>query len=244
MPRTSAERKAAKHQQRAATMKKRAQDQAEKARIEEARQEAVAPAVQRHAVLLYKNGPVLRAARIRAGGPAFVRSSALAHLAKRSPLITAGHVVAASRLQQAWEEGGAGVGMGASNYGERTGRMTPHGFQPGAIPAGLLRQTNARDECCAAQWFTGRSWPIIRGIVVEGMDATVWASRCRPQISPQTAVDRLAEALSRLVKFYARVQRPAPASKIRAVEIYAHAKNTENTSPKPAQAVDLNENPA
>ena len=241
MARTAAERRSFKAEQRSLRAKRQTKEKEEREAIEEARQEAIAPAIQRHAVLS-RSGATLRAARIRADGPAFARSSPLVHLALKSPIITTGHVLAAARLQQAWEEGGAGVGMGASNYGERLGGGIAKSGISDAILASIGRQNDARDECCAAQWFVGRAWPILRGIVIDGMDTRAWADQCRPQISPQIAVDRLADALNRLVQFYAEIQRPAPASKIRAVEIYAHAENTENTSPKPAQTMDLNEN--
>ena len=243
MARTAAERRSFKAEQRALRTKRQAREKETREAIEEARQEAVAPAVQRHAVMT-ATGATLRAARIQADGHAFVRSSALVHLALRSPIITAGHVLVATRLQRAWEEGGAGVGMGASNYSERLGGGIAKSGISEAVRACIGRQNDARDECCAAQWFTGRSWPILRGIVIDGMDATAWADQCRPQITPQVALDRLSDALSRLVQFYTKIQHPAPASKIRAVEIYAHGEKAENTARKPAHGMDLHENAA
>ena len=201
MSSTTASRKAARQQRHQQDAERRARVKREAAETEEARQEAIVPAASRKAVLT-PSGAVLRAARITPAGPAFIKSSALAHLFKRNVGVTAGHLVAAQHLLDAYDIAGEGVGIGASNYGERLGGgIAKSGISEGKHAA-LLRQTEAEAEVDAAKWFLGRSWRIVRGVVLAGCSLEVWAAAQNPPIYAKVVTKRLITALNRLVRFY------------------------------------------
>ena len=227
MARTAAERKAFKQQQRTVAAARKARERAERDRIEEARQEAIVPAASRKAVLT-PSGAVLRAARITPDGPAFIRSSALAHLFRRNVGITAGHLVAAQHLLDAHDIAGEGVGMGASNYGERLGGgIAKSGISEGKHAA-LLRQTEAEAEVDAAKWFLGRSWRIVRGVVLAGCSLEVWAAAQNPPIYAKVVTKRLITALNRLVLFY-RGPGAKATGKIRSAQVVARTEIPRKT---------------
>jgi hypothetical protein len=173
------------------------------AAAEEARQEAAVPAAQRVPVLDV-SGAVLRRARVEAE-PAgtFARTSPLARLALVQPAITVRHVVVAQRLMRAWEDGGRGVGMGASNYGERVGGGTAKSGIGDATLAALGRQNRSGDEYRGAMRWLGSSWPVLAGVVLDGQSVTYWAAAQVPEIDRKVAVGLLAAAMDRLGEFYA-----------------------------------------
>jgi hypothetical protein len=228
MTRSIAERKAARQSRHRQDAERRARIEQEHARIEGARQEAIAPAAQRKPVLTVGipievtetlhgkdgrtqkihrrvpglvSGTVYRAPLAVPDGVAFRRSSPLCHLFKRQAGITTDHLKAAARLQEAWETGGRGVGMGASNYQERTSGVAKSGISD-AVLSSIGRQNVARDEFMVVRWRLGHSWKVIEGIVLDGMDVTTWAANKRPQCDYRTAEKLLVVALDRLVKVY------------------------------------------
>lgn len=166
--------------------------------------EQIAPAAQRHSVIA-RNGVMVRGPRVEACGLTFVRSNPLRHLAARSagmevPTIHDGHLRAAARLLAAWETGADGIGSGASNYQPRSGAV-----QSGIIAEGLLTRLNAqiaaRDQIDRAQRFLAGLWPVIHAVVIEGIDASSWASSVG--MDRKVAMGYLAAALDMLVTFYA-----------------------------------------
>lgn len=173
------------------------------AAAEEARQEAAVPAAQRVPVLDVA-GAVLRRPRVEAEPTGtFVRTSPLARLALVQPAITVRHVVVAARLLRAWEDGGGGVGIGASNYGERVGGGVAKSGVSDAILAALGRQNRADAEFRAAQRWLGSSWPVVRGVVLEGQSVTYWSGKRVPAIDREMGMGLLVAAMDRLGEFYA-----------------------------------------
>jgi hypothetical protein len=231
------DRQTRKHQRRTLAVNRRAREMAERDRIEEARQEAVVPAADRRPVLM-PDGSIYRAARVRADGPAFIKSSAVAHLYRRGSKITTAHLVAADRLLRAWEEGGRSVGMGASLYGERVGCVAKSGISEHVLKA-IGRQNDALDDCRAAQWALGRMWPIVRGMVLDGMSAKVWSALRRPPVSPEWAILRLVRALDRLVVFYADLRLPDKPGRIRSAQVVVRSALGNNIAREAPESVDL-----
>ena len=133
----------------------------------------------------------------------FVRTSPLARLALVQPAITVRHVVVAARLLRAWEDGGGGVGIGASNYGERVGGGVAKSGVSDAILAALGRQNRADAEFGAAQRWLGSSWPVVRGVVLEGQSVTYWSGKRVPAIDREMGMGLLVAAMDRLGEFYA-----------------------------------------
>lgn len=200
-PITRKERQAAARRFRARRAAERAAALAQAAaQAEETRAEGVAPAIQRKPVLA-PSGAVLRHPRVEPDGLAFKVSNPVARLVRLgSSAITAEHAVAAARINRAWEEGGRGVGMGASLYGERTSGGSEAGALSDRVLAVLGRQTAARDECVAAQAWCGRLWPAIVAVVLNGTDVTAWGVAIG--LDRKVALGRVGAALDRLVEFY------------------------------------------
>lgn len=203
---TKAQRKAHEKRERreAAALKQRQAEEQEK-RQEEARAEDLAPKVQREPVTA-ADGTVLRGARVHRSGATFVRSSPLVHLMNRAgdnPLITKAHLSAARWLQAQWELAGEGVGLGASNYGDRTsgggsGLPSDGGF--------IWSQVEAQRNIAACQTFLGALWPAIMSVVILGMDVTSYAATRK--LRREVALGYVAAALDRLAEF--RKPPPAP----------------------------------
>lgn len=213
------QRKAAERRRRQAVRRDRERRAAEAAaQTEEERQEKIAPAAQRQPVLA-PDGTVLRAARVEPDGKAFRVSNPIRALVRRGetrsasgggqhPMIHAGHATAAERLSLAWEEGGRGVGKGASNYGERSSGTLTSGSISDATLAALAYQNRKRSEFLLAKRWLGSLWGIIEAVALAGMDVTAWAKRERKDA--RAAVGFLAAALDRLVEFYERMDAPPP----------------------------------
>ncbi len=210
---------------------KRAQAAAAAAATAEARDEAIVPSAQRRAVLAPGGDGVMRAPRVQREGVTFVTSNPIAHLVKRGiaraergelPTITPAHERACKRLAHAWEEGGRGVGMGASDWGRQGGH-------DGAVPQGIAEDVLARIGYQNQQkalfegamtWLGGLGGVVGR-VVLDGADLTVWARE--KGIHRNAAPGYLAAALDRLLEYFAAVdlarERPARAVPIRAAEI-------------------------
>jgi hypothetical protein len=226
----AAERKRRKSAERAKRRAGEAQrrQEAQRRAAEEAEQkaEAIAPRVQREPVLS-PDGTMLRGPRLEPDGLTFKVSNPVRHLEQRGrrraeagdmPAVREAHVVAAERLLAAWHEGADGVGIGASNYGERTGGTVQSGTISDAVLATVGRQVKARQEVGAAQTFLGALWPAVHAVVIRGIDVTSWATAAR--LDRKIALGYLSAALDRLVEFYAPKLR---AGQIRATTQISHA---------------------
>ncbi|MDR3474446.1 MAG: hypothetical protein P4M09_22585 [Devosia sp.] len=202
-----------KRQRRLAERRRRRLETAERERIasvaraekEEERAEKIAPAAQRKPVSS-PDGTVVRGARLEPNGLTFKRSNPLCHLAARSrgmevPLITRVHVDAAERLLAAWEDGMGSIGLGASNYEPRAGGAVQSGYISEAILGAIRHQVAARCHVEAAMAFLGGLWPVIYAVVIQGIDASSWATTAR--MNRQVALGFLTAALTRLTEFYA-----------------------------------------
>ena len=210
-------RKRALRLQRASQRRQQAQDTAKRvAEAEEVRQEGIAPAAQRKAVV-DASGDVIRQARVEKDGLAFKRSSPLCHLFKLHS-VSIKQLAAGARLLQAWEDGGRSVGMGASNYGERTSSNPQSGWLAESVRVALAAQNKARDEFLAAAQFCGGLFPILQGVVLDGMDVTAWCRIRGGGMDRERGVVVLREALDRLGEFYVRIT-PVQASRISAVTV-------------------------
>ena len=220
---TRRQRKAAERRRRAQELAARKRDaDANAARIEEQRQERIAPAVQRNPVVA-PDGTVLRGARVEPDGLAFRVSNPIRHMVARGekreganlPLITRAHEVAADRLAIAWEEGGRSVTMAACAYGERSGGGTVTSGSPSdAVLQAVGHQNRKRAEFEAARTWLGSLFPVLDAVVLRGIDVTSWARQERRDRN--AAVGYLAAALDRLCEFYAASDKPG---RIRTVEI-------------------------
>jgi hypothetical protein len=186
------------------------------AETEEARQEAIAPAAQRKAVV-DASGDVIRQARVEPDGLAFKRSSPLCHLFKRGS-ISIVQLAAGARLLQTWEDGGRSVGMGASNYGERTSSSPQSGWLAESVRAALAAQNRSRDEFMAAAHYCGPAFPILEGVVLDGMDVTAWCKRRAGGMDRERGVFILRQALNKLDEFYASLTK-VKAPRISAVTV-------------------------
>lgn len=192
---------------------------AEAAKRQEALDEAIAPAVQRRDVL-DGSGAVLRAARVKRDGVAFIRSSPIDHLIARgnaklergeAPMFTLAHKLAVDRLAVQWDLVGEGVGLGASDWGSIRG---PRSTAP-TTPAGhdaLLDQVGRRIEVEATAAWLGALWPIVRDVGLKGMSLAAWSAR--EGMNPTAAAGYLKAALDRLVTMGAQAE-PERRPKIR-----------------------------
>lgn len=203
---TKAQRKAfEKRQRKEAAAERQRQAAEEERRSAEVVAEALAPRVQREPVTA-ADGTVLRGARVHRSGATFERSSPLVHLMRRageSPVITKAHLRAAAWLKNQWELAGDGIGVGASNYGERTGG----GFSDLPSDAGFIwSQIEAQRNIAACQTFLGALWSAIMSVVILGMDVTSYAATRK--LRREVALGYVAAALDRLVEF--RKPPPAP----------------------------------
>jgi hypothetical protein len=193
------------------------------AEAEEARQESIAPSVQR-APVMAPDGTILRGARLEPDGLAFRVSNPIRHLVARGerqdgtnlPLITRAHQLAAERLVIAWEEGGRSVTMAACAYGERSGGGSVTSGSPSdAVLASIGHQNRMLAEFTGARAWLGGLFTVIDAVVLRGIDVSAWAKQERRD--RKAAVGYLAAALDRLVEFYAEpVLKPV---RMRAVEV-------------------------
>jgi hypothetical protein len=210
--------------QRAADMRRAAK--AEAAQRQEARDEAIAPAIQRNAVL-DGSGAVLRAPRVERDGVAFIRVAPLAWMAanvKRAEddgteaLFTREHVKCATRLSQAWEAVGEGVGLGASDWGSLRGSRGTAPVTPAGHSA-LVAQVAQRIEIEAARTWMGSAWPCLFDIALGGMSPAAWAAKMGK--NRQVGAGYLLAALDRLAEYYRARDREHErrAPKMRAVAV-------------------------
>jgi hypothetical protein len=194
---------------------------AEAAKRQEAAAEAIAPAIQRNAVL-DASGEVLRAARVQRDGVAFIRVSPLTWMAANierhgeDATFSKQHFRSAERLVAAWDAVGDGIGLGASDWGSLRGSR---GTAP-TTPAGhssLVAQVEQRLEIEAAHTWMGSLWPCLEDIALRGMSPAAWASKSG--MHRQVGAGYVLAALDRLVEFYiARDVQPARKARVQAKE--------------------------
>ena len=177
------------------------------AALREQREEDLAPAASRHAVV-NADGEVLREARVVRSGTTFVRSSPLRHMlargSKRSDrgelaIIQLEHVLAAERLMIAWDLCSEGIGLGKSDYdsmigGGRTALLA----QPGH--AALVSQLRHRAELEGAATWLGSLWPVVRDVALRGVDVSAWAASVG--MDRKAAPGYLRAGLERLCAFW------------------------------------------
>lgn len=192
---------------------------AEAARRQEAIDEAIAPAIQRHAVL-DASGAVLRAARVQRDGVAFCRADPLKHLADiadKGGMFTGQHIAACRRLITAWDAVGDGIGLGASDWGSLRGSRGTAPTTPAGYSA-LMAQVSQRIEIEAAWTWLGGLWPCLENVVLRGMSLSAWAAKA--DIGRNAAPGFLLASLIRLVEFYkARDHVPERKAKMRSAAV-------------------------
>lgn len=189
-----------KQRQEVSKRQRQAIVEAERVKRQEVADDKGAPKVQRDTIAT-ADGATLRAPRVERDGLTFKRSTPLVHLAKRSegmeaPTITAAHVRAANRLARAWEMAGEGIGVGASNYGERLGGGMPNTMEPPSLGF----QLDAQREIASAHAWLGALWPAIYAVVIQGMDVTSYAAKAKKD--RKLALGYVQASLDRLVEFY------------------------------------------
>jgi hypothetical protein len=223
---------------RAADLRRAAR--AEAARRQEERDEAVAPAAQRNAVLVASVDPdtgeaiqvTLRAARVQRDGVAFIRADPLRCLvdsAVKGGMFTAQHVAAAKRLITSWDEVGDGVGLGASDWGSLRGSRGTAPTEP-AGHSSLVAQVAHRMEIEAAHAFIGALWPCLEGIMLRGMSIATWSARAN--LNRAATSGYLMAALDRLVEFY----RPSAATRGKSAAVRTSAPPRSAYEAKPDNA--------
>jgi hypothetical protein len=218
----TAQRAATRNTRRTRAAELRRAAQAARAQRQEDADEAIAPAIQRNAVL-DASGEILRAARVQRDGVAFSRADPLKHLAdiaERGGMFTAQHIAAARRLVTTWDAVGDGVGLGASDWGSL---RSARGSAP-TTPAGhsaLLAQVAQRMEIEGAWTWLGGLWPCLECVVLRGMALSAWAAKA--DIGRNAAPGFLLAALVRLVEYYKQLDRaPERTARIRTVAVAAN----------------------
>jgi hypothetical protein len=175
-----------------------------KAAMEEAKDEAGAPAAQRKAVL-DGDGNVVRGPRVMRDGIVFIRSNPVKHLLARSqnkefPTIRKIHSDVAEKLRTAYEEGGSSITAGTSSYQERASTTPQTGYIADAIIASVTRQRNARIEVQAVKEHMGSLWDALFEFVIVGRDiGSIAAAR---HWRPEMMTGFIVASLERLVSFY------------------------------------------
>lgn len=190
----------------------------EASRRQEEADEAIAPSVQRKAVL-DASGDVLRAPRVERDGVAFVRASPLSQIAARMEKgetnFRPEHLIAARRLAMSWESVGLGVGPASIDLGmPRATRSKAPATPPGHTA--LIAQVDQQRELhavCAYLKGVSPSWPCLHAIVVRGLSPTAWAKEFH--IEPKSASGILLMSLSLLVRIYADIDPKIPPTRHR-----------------------------
>jgi hypothetical protein len=218
-------RKLRQQRQREKQRAARAAAAKEDAKRAEIAAEELAPAGQRHPVL-GEDGEVYRVARVDRAGLTFKKSNPVAYLRKLGSATWA-HQRAAERLVRSWEDGGRGIGRGASLYGERTSATPQSGWISDQVLAQIRYQNRCKAEFEAAHSWLGALFPAIQAVVLDGIDVTAWSKLARKPdgelqfSSQQVAKGYLLGALDRLVEFYEAVDRSREAgpAEMRSVRI-------------------------
>lgn len=190
------------------------------AKIQQEQRDAIVPAAQRHDVMVIDPATgkptqtVLRAARVKRDGAAFVRVNPLRNMAEAinraardgtACAFSASHFLATRRLVAAWDLVGEGVGLGASDWGSIKGAR---GTAP-TTPAGhhaLLAQVEKRREIDAVTVALGAAmWGAVRDMLLSGMSPTAWAAKVG--LHHAAAQGYLLAALDRLVEVFGAAEK-------------------------------------
>lgn len=214
---TVRQRKALAKAKRRQDARRKAQDAAEaKARVEDARQENIAPRVRRSPVMT-AGGEVYRHPVLEPAGVGFIHSNPIRHLMARggeASLITIEHAAVAQRLLATWTHAGETITSGVSSYGDVRGG---DGSATGAM---VLRQAACHAEIEAVIVFLGGFWPVVCAVALRGLTITAWAAEVR--WDRHAALGYLKGGLDMLVRFYARDDKPA---RLRAAEFSSRRAN-------------------
>jgi hypothetical protein len=204
-------------QRRKAVAADRKRQAAAAARIrDEARDELLAPQIQRLPIL-GRDGEVIKNARLERDGISFRVSSR--HMVARSkgkeaPLLRKAHADAADRLRMAHEECAGGVSWGVSNYEQRSSDTPQTGVITTAVLRGVNRQIAARAEVEAIRAHLGPLYGAVFSVAIAGIDVAAWAEAVG--MRAPVAVGYLVGGLDIRVRFYAG---PETSGKIRSVDI-------------------------
>jgi hypothetical protein len=205
--------------QRARTNAKTAKALAAKQRAEQQEQkaEAIAPAAQRLGVrTLSKDGKSIEVyahPRLDRDGVTFKRST-------RLPALSKAHEASVTRLIRSWEDGGESVTAAISSYGERVGSAsaTP-GYMSDQLRSRIGYQNRQRTEFEGAAAWMGALFPVVKFVILEGINIKVWAEQKNQNES--VAKGYLIAALDRLTEFYAAIKKRDEVKRleIRAVQL-------------------------
>ena len=193
----SAERRAAKTKAKRLDRERRNKlARAEAARIQEERDEAIAPAAQ-------------RAKRLARDGNTFRVASAIVTLWKQGqrreknggePTINGQHVKAADRLQRSWEISRT-VTFGVSNYTGAGGHGESGALSMAAL-ASVRRQHEALAEVNGVIARLGPLWPVVEDVALKGVSVADWSEK--RAMEQRAAYGYLRAGLDLLVNCYAR----------------------------------------
>lgn len=222
---TTAPTRLTKKQQRQAEARRRRIEaqEAQRQRDEEAA-EKIAPRAQRQnhvrVTMPDANGQIstrfltghrLTAERTALGNVRVSRTNVVANLharqsrrvaAGKKAMITEEHVKAAVRLQTDFDEVGTGIGLGASDYlNKSAGRTAPGSGVSAAKHAAIAEQLDTRARLEAALTYVGGMVDILVPVVLQGVDVSAWAEA--RGFSADQSVGYLAAAMNRLCEFYA-----------------------------------------
>lgn len=209
--------------QHTAMQRRKVAEQVRQQRDEEAA-EKIAPRAQRKSqvrvsmqnadgetVTRYLPGGRLSAERTSLGNVRVTRTNVVANLharqakriaAGKKPMITEEHVKAAAKLAADFDEVGTGIGLGASDYlNKSAGRTAPGSGVSAAKHAAIMEQLSTRARLEAALTYVGGQVDIIVPVVLQGVDVSAWAEA--RGFSADQSVGYLAAALDRLAEFYA-----------------------------------------
>lgn len=216
---------------RAASAQRRKEAQLAAARLQEQKDEDLAPAVQRQAITrrVYDEETgrdveqIIQAPRLERAGVGFIRSDPIKHLAARGEartergevaIIDGRHVKAANRLRSLWDAVGEGIGVGASDWGRLPSMRGTVPTEQGGHTA-LLAQVKMQSELEACAAFLGGAWPCVRDIALRGVTVDSWSGRMGWDRSISTGY--LRAGLDRLIEHFSE-QEPERKSKIRSIE--------------------------
>jgi hypothetical protein len=212
-------RAATDKQRRKAVAADRKRQAAAAARLrDEARDELLAPKIQRLPIL-GRDGEVIKNARLERDGISFRVSSPIRRMValskgKEAPLLRKPHADAADRLRMAYEECSGGVSWGVSNYEQRASGTPQTGVIAAAVLRGVHRQMAAHTEIEAARTHLGPLWGAVFSVAISGIDISAWAEAVG--MRAPVAVGYLVGGLDILVRFYAG---PETSGRIRSVAI-------------------------
>jgi hypothetical protein len=217
-PKPTTARTDARTQRKMLAAERRRQAAKLKAEHEEAKDEALAPRIQRIKIL-GRDGEVIRGAQVTKDGITFRVSNPIARMValqrnKEAPLLTSKHREAADRIRTSYEEGHGGVHVAISSYEQRASTTPQTGIISDGVLRSVRRQTAARAEIEVVRAHLGPLWGVVYSIAIAGIDVSAWASAVG--MRDEAAAGYLTCALDRLVAF---LDGPERRGRIRTIEI-------------------------